>query len=96
MTKIILTLTFFLVSSVAYARTIRVSDCIITIGRFCVIESFLAVVFGFLLIFYAIIKSYETKKILTKININNDKNLFSIYYILITKLIKIEITNLVI
>ena len=52
MTKIILTLTFFLFSSVAYARTIRVSDCIITIGRFCVIESFLAVIFGIILIFF--------------------------------------------
>ena len=39
--------------------------------------------FGFLLLFYAIIKSYETKKILTKININNDKKIFNIYYILI-------------
>ena len=52
MTKIILTLTFFLFSSVVYARTIRVSDCIITIGRFCVIESFLAVIFGIILIFF--------------------------------------------
>lgn len=52
MNKIIFFLFFFLVSSVVYARTIRVSDCIITIGRFCIIESFLAVVFGFLLIFF--------------------------------------------
>lgn len=52
MTKTILTLTFFLVSTVAYARTIRVSDCIITVGSFCVIESFLAVIFGIILIFF--------------------------------------------
>lgn len=52
MTKIILILIFFLFSSVVYARTIRVSDCIITIGSFCVIESFLAVIFGIILIFF--------------------------------------------
>jgi len=45
--------------------------------------SYKTLFFGFLLLFYAIIKSYETKKILLKININNDKNLFNVYYILI-------------
>jgi len=44
--------------------------------------SYKTLFFGFFLLFYAIIKSYETKKILIKINVNNDKNL-SIYYILI-------------
>jgi hypothetical protein len=45
--------------------------------------SYKTLFFGFFLLFYAITKSYETKKILIKININNDKNLFNIYYILI-------------
>lgn len=45
--------------------------------------SYGSLLFGFFVLFYSIIKSYETKKILVKINVNDDKDLFSIYFILI-------------